>query len=67
MASSSRAAEGSDDGEGDKQHSMLAREAAEEHGAGEQPTPQSDLPLLLLLGAIAAAEVAALVSWLFRL
>jgi hypothetical protein len=67
MASSSKAAEGSDDGEGDKQCPMLAREAAEEHGAGEQPTPQSDLPLLLLLGGIATAEVAALVNWLLRL
>ena len=67
MASSSRAAEGSDDGEGDKQHSMLAREAAEEHGAGEQPTLQGDLPLLLLLGGIATAEAAALVNWLLRL
>jgi hypothetical protein len=67
MASSIRAVPGSDSGEANKQHSMLAGEATEEHGAGEQPRLQGDLPLLLLLGAIATAGVAALVNWLLRL
>jgi hypothetical protein len=67
MASSIRAVRSSDSGEADKRHSMLAGEATEEHGVGEQPMLQGDLPLLLLLGGIATAEVAALVNWLLHL